>query len=345
MKIKILSIGFILTSCFAMSQKVQVKNEASTWKGFIKEKLLIEGKNAYIVKPKKAIVGNPWLWRARFPNYQTVADSILVSEGFHLVYINTNNEYGGPTAMRAWDNLYDYITQEYKLSKKVALVGVSRGGLFIYSWAKRNPEKVACIYADSPVCDFKSWPMGQNGKHSINDWNRLKKVYGFNSDEEAMAYTNNPIDNLEALAKAKVPILHMIGLQDKTVPYKENTMILVKRYIELGGTATVVACSQSKEGSNGHHIILESPQYVANFIKYHSLQDAPSNALNYHNMGVGQQNSRLRFDINKQGHIAFLGDSITHDGGWRNSLMTYFNQHFPDTKFEFILSGIPYIGK
>lgn len=41
-------------------------------------------------------------------------------------------------------------------NKKVALEGMSRGGLIVYNWAAQNPEKVACIYADAPVMDFKS---------------------------------------------------------------------------------------------------------------------------------------------------------------------------------------------
>ena len=38
---------------------------------------------------------------------------------------------------------------------------MSRGGLIIYNWATANPKKVACIYGDAPVCDFKSWPGGK----------------------------------------------------------------------------------------------------------------------------------------------------------------------------------------
>jgi sialidase-1 len=338
-----LLFGVMLT-LNAQQENSSRKIATTLWKGFDRQDFALGERVVRIVLPKKPAAGNPWLWRARFPDYNTEADSILVSEGFHLVYINTDNEYGGPSAMKAWDNLYDYVTKEYKLNKKVALVGVSRGGLFVYSWAKRNPEKVASIYGDVPVCDFKSWPMGKNGKRSDEDWQRLKKVYGFNSDKEALAYTDNPIDDLGALARAKVPILHMIGLQDKVVPYSENTMVLVNRYIQLGGRTTVVACSKAKQGSEGHHIILESPRYVADFIKYHSLKNIALDASNYHELSGGLQNSRIQFERNKKGRIAFLGGSITYNGGWRDSLMTYFKNRFPNTEFEFIAAGIPSMG-
>ena len=56
-------------------------------------------------------------------------DSILLSRGFHVAYINTNDLFGHPKAMQVWDAFYDYLTKEKKFASKVALEGVSRGGL------------------------------------------------------------------------------------------------------------------------------------------------------------------------------------------------------------------------
>ena len=52
------------------------------------------------------------------------------------------------------------------LIQKVVLEGVSRGGLYVYRWAKNHPDTVACIYNDTPVCDFKSWP-GAKGRARV----------------------------------------------------------------------------------------------------------------------------------------------------------------------------------
>lgn len=345
-KVATLAFGFLLVfqgALFAQNDsKTNIKE--SNWKGFKRLDFNIGAKNAWLISPKKALTGNPWIWRARFPGWHTDADSILVSEGFHLVYINTNNQYGSPKAVEAWDEMYAHVTKNYNLNKKVALMGVSRGGLFVYNWAKSNPEKVYCIYAEAPVCDFKSWPMGKNGKRSDNDWKNLKAEYGFSSDEEAIAYLDNPIDNLEQLVKAKIPIMHMVGLQDLVVPPEENTYVLVNRYIRLGGMATVVPCTEGEQKLEGHHFDIETPRYVADFIKYHSLQDLPLDASKYHNMAGGLQNSSIQFERNKTGRIAFLGGSITHNGGWRDSLMVYFQKRFPETVFEFIAAGIPSMG-
>ncbi|MDB5149285.1 MAG: Alpha/beta hydrolase family protein [Mucilaginibacter sp.] len=73
-----------------------------------------------------------------------------------MTFINVDNQYGSPQALQAWDKFYTYLIIKKTFALKVALEAVSRGGLYAYGWAKRNPDKVSCIYAETPVCDFKS---------------------------------------------------------------------------------------------------------------------------------------------------------------------------------------------
>lgn len=320
--------------------------EKTEWKGFARYNFKFEGRDSHVTLPEKPLNGNPWIWRARFPGWHTEMDSLLLSEGFHVAYVNTDNMYGSPVAVEVWDRFYNYLTTEWKLHPKVALEGVSRGGLFIYNWAKRNPEKVNCIYAEAPVCDFKSWPGGfGGGRASEADWERLKTAYGFSSDEEALAYKDNPIDNLEALAMAKVPVLHMIGLNDEVVSPDENTYILIDRYIKFGGPATVIPCTQGEQKLFGHHFPIETPRQGADFIRYHTaLPEQLLHAENYHNQRHGIRNSLLKFQREKKGRVAFLGGSITYNGGWRDSISNYLQNRFPDTEFEFIAAGISSMG-
>ena len=267
----ILLLNFITIEFYAQEINEVFDGALVEWKGFERNHFKFNGRNAFITTPKIETEGKSWVWNARFPNWHPEMDSILVSQGFYIAHIDTNNLYGSPQAMKVWDSFYEYLTKEVGFNAKVSLEGVSRGGLFVYNWAKNNPTKVNCIYAESPVCDFKSWPAGfGDGIGGEEDWKQLKKVYGFESEEEAKAYSNNPIDNLESLAKAKVPILHMIGLNDKVVPSNENTLVLVDRYLKLGGQATVVPCTQSEQKLNGHHFPLETPQLAADFIKYNT---------------------------------------------------------------------------
>ena len=132
---------------------------------------------------------------------------------------------------------------------------MSRGGLIIYNWAAANPDKAACIYGDNPVCDFKSWPAGRGkGKFHAPSWQACLKAYGF-TEEQALEYKRNPIDTLEPLARAVVPILHVCGMADTVVPPPENTDIIEQRYKKLGGKIEVIR----KPGKNHHPHSLEDP--------------------------------------------------------------------------------------
>ncbi len=56
------------------------------------------------------------------------------------------------------------------------------------------------------------------------------------------------------------------------------------------------------------------------------------------------QNSYLVFEKMKKGRVAFMGGSITEGHGWRDSIMSFLERKFPETKFEFIQAGIPSMG-
>lgn len=64
----------------------------------------------------------------------------------------------------------------------------------------------------------------------------------------------------------------------------------------------------------------------------------------YYELRDGLANSRLRFEQEKAGRIAFLGGSITAMPGWRDEIIGYFKARFPQTQFDFISAGIPSMG-
>jgi sialidase-1 len=64
----------------------------------------------------------------------------------------------------------------------------------------------------------------------------------------------------------------------------------------------------------------------------------------FHTYRSGFDNCRRKFEKEKSGRVAFLGGSITYNGGWRDSICNYLQQRFPETKFEFINAGIPSTG-
>lgn len=51
-------------------------------------------------------------------------------------------------------------------------------------------------------------------------------------------------------------------------------------------------------------------------------------------------NARLRFERDKQGHVAFIGGSITEMNGYRPMVIEILKRRFPDTDFKFTDAGI-----
>lgn len=64
----------------------------------------------------------------------------------------------------------------------------------------------------------------------------------------------------------------------------------------------------------------------------------------YHEIRGSFQNSLIRFEEKEQVQVAFLGGSITHNSGWRDSVSNYLEKRFPWTEFSFIKAGIPSMG-
>tara|TARA_R110002049_G_scaffold33535_22_gene110476 strand:+ start:869 stop:2986 length:2118 start_codon:yes stop_codon:yes gene_type:complete len=219
----------------------------------------IKGK---IVSPKKAAPGKPWVLRARFWGHQPQADIALLERGFHIAYCDVSNLFGSKEAIQRWDAFYTLMTSE-GLSKKVVLEGMSRGGLIIYNWAAKNPKKVACIYADAPVLDGKSWPGGKGeGKYSKGDWEGFKSVYGLSTIKKESQFKGNPIHITKQITKGNYPMLHVVGETDDVVPISENTLPFEKEIKQRGGDITVIS-----KPNNGHHPhSLQNPEAIVNFI-------------------------------------------------------------------------------
>lgn len=238
----------------------------SLWNGFERFHFEVAGSQAYLVVPKTAAAGKPWVWRARFPGYHAEMDLMLVKRGFHIGYVDVAGMFGGPQAMEVGDAFYDFATKKRGLSRRVALEGVSRGGLLVYNWAARRPQRVTCIYCDTPVCDFKSWPGGRGaGLGSENAWKQCLAAYGFN-EEQAASFRGNPIDHARVLAEAKIPMLHIVSENDRVVPPKENTYILQQRLEKLGHRLQLIKVAAGTTKSNGHHFDHPDPKRVVEFI-------------------------------------------------------------------------------
>ncbi len=241
---------------------------AAQWNGYEQLDFQVDGRQCLLVQPTTAAPGKPWIWRTEFFGHEPQADIALLGKGFHVAYMNVQNMYGAPVALDHMDKFYAHLTKEFGLSNKTVLEGFSRGGLFAFNWAVRNPEKVAAIYVDAPVCDFKSWP-GRKSDPPSAEWKQLLAAYGL-TDEQALDYKLNPVDNLEPLAKARIPILSVCGDADRVVPIDKNTRVVEERYKALGGDITVIA----KPGGDHHPHSLKDPAPIVEFVLRHTVGKA-----------------------------------------------------------------------
>ncbi len=247
-------------SRFDFSKVKDIKQ--SNFHGFIQTEFNYDEVSCKIVEPKHIAEGKPWVLRARFFGHEPQTDIALLERGFHIAYCDVSNLFGNYEAMNRWNMFYQLMV-ENGFSKKVVLEGMSRGGLIVYNWAAKNPEKVACVYADAPVLDGTSWPGGKGtGKGSSTDWNNFKKVYHIASEDALTNFQGNPIHQISQIAKGGFPMLHVCGEADKVVPVDENTRIFEQKIKEAGGEIEVIYKPEV-----GHHPhSLENPTPIVDFI-------------------------------------------------------------------------------
>jgi pimeloyl-ACP methyl ester carboxylesterase/lysophospholipase L1-like esterase len=281
-----------------------------------------------IVVPDKAAPGKPWIFRPNAFGAFANADEGLLKAGWHIVYLDLANRFGSKSAEKDFDYLYNYLTKNYGFSQKVALEGLSRGGLFALSWAASNPQKVASIYLDAPVCDVRSWP----GKKQPELWNTMLEEYKI-TENDVDRVMQSMIEQRKKIAEAKIPVLIVAGDADTVVPYMQNGALLRNQLEKAGANIKLIL----KPGIGHHPHGLTDSTEIVEFLKNRtSSLDSLRKISTRNNLN----NARFIFKATKKGRVAFLGGSITQMAGWRNMMREELKQRFPDTEFDYIDAGI-----
>lgn len=242
--------------------RLKLPTEKSSFYGYNCFQFKFNGRNAKIVTPKREAIGKPWVWRARFWGHEPQTDIALLERGYHLVYCDVAELFGNSEAINLWNGFYNHL-QKLGFAKKAVLEGMSRGGVYVYNWAAANPKKVACIYADNPVLDLKSWPGGKGtGPGSKKEWAIFLKDYGYQTDEQAAAFAGSPINKISEIVKGGYPMLHVCGDMDEVVPMSENTSPFAEKIKQAGGNISII---HKPEGKHHPHS-LPNPQPIVDFI-------------------------------------------------------------------------------
>ncbi|MBT3295108.1 MAG: hypothetical protein HN919_12215 [Verrucomicrobia bacterium] len=240
----------------------------SDWHGYTKQAFKLDEHPCFVVAPTIAAPGKPWVWRTSFPEFHSEIDRELLRLGWHVGFIGVVDMLGCDAALDLMDRFYDVLLSEWGLAHRPALEAVSRGGLHAYRYAARRPGRVACIYADTPVMDLKSWPVKcHDGEAQVED---AIKHYGFEDHAALTAYRENPMDLLAVIAEAGIPLRHLVSLNDEVVPPQENTLEAQRRLQAMGHDMEVVTVATGTPESKGHHFPLAYVFESARFIARHS---------------------------------------------------------------------------
>lgn len=202
------------------------------------EVFLVEGRTAFLISPtqKPAMDRTPWVWYAPTlpnlpgPEEQWMFERFLQS-GIAIAGIDVGESYGSPAGHKLYSALYRELTERRNHALKPVLLGRSRGGLMTLAWASENPDKCGGFAGIYPVCNVASYP----------GVSQASGAFQLSPDEFQARLTEfNPVDRLEALAKAKVPLFAIHGDVDKVVPLEANSGLVRERYQKLGGTMQLI---------------------------------------------------------------------------------------------------------
>lgn len=244
------------------SQTGREEEQMSEWNGYTRRDFFVKGREALVVLPKEPAPEKPWIWRAEFFGAFDYADRALLEKGWHIAYYRISHMYGCPEAVELMEDFRQTIAEKFQLAPKAVFFGFSRGGLYAFNYTAAYPERVALLYLDAPVLDIRSWPAGKGeGTGAVREWEDCKEIYGL-TEATAMEFRENPLDKIEKVAGADIPVLLVAGDADEVVPYPENGAVLEKKFRELQGNIKVII----KPGVGHHPHSLENPQSIVDFI-------------------------------------------------------------------------------
>lgn len=193
---------------------------------------MVAGRPAFVMQPSGKPKAKPRPWIMYAPTLPAYPDSHekwmheqFLAAGIAVAGIDVGEAYGSPKGREYFDALYREMTEKRGYSKKPCLLGRSRGGLWVSSWAIENPDKVAGIAGIYPVFDLRTYP----------GLEKAAPAYDMSATElEATLVKHNPIQRVATLAAEKIPVFFIHGDIDEVVPLKENSAAFVEQYKTAG---------------------------------------------------------------------------------------------------------------
>lgn len=197
----------------------------------------VNGHTAYLYAAPKPAPAKPWVWYAPTLKGLSLAKrkmyfDAFMSAGISMAGFDLGEVRGSPRSNEQFTLFYDEMVKR-GWSAKPILLGQSRGGLMMLSWATRHPDKLQAFVGIYPVFNLESWPLKNSKAATLAD-------YQLTEDELRAKFAElNPVNNLKGLLEKKVPFFIVHGDSDTVVPHQENTLVVKDRYEAGGGPITV----------------------------------------------------------------------------------------------------------
>ena len=165
----------------------------------------------------------------------------LLALGYHHAHIDVFATRANPDGVAVMHRFHDYLVS-LGMAPKANLIGMSWGGFFSLRYAETYPQDVCAIYLDAPVCDAAD--PSQPAEHRSFS---IREAWKMTTDEICRSPLN-PLNNVQPIVAADIPIYAVTGEDDQVVSVWHNFNVLELRLKAAGAKFTVV-----RRDAWGHH--------------------------------------------------------------------------------------------
>jgi len=210
------------------------------FEGFDRVVFDFNGHDAWVVCPDgETAAGTPWTWTMQWATAYVPRTNVpqMLRAGYHHVTIDTFKYRMDETGRTVSAAFQKFLVEKLGFAPKANLIGMSWGGFFSVRYAAAYPENVAKIYLDCPLLNFHHFMPTKaptDAAKRIGPWAETMPADGDWLDDPRM-----PINLAADVARAKIPVLLLYGLQDATVPPELNAQLFAARFRKAGGDVTV----------------------------------------------------------------------------------------------------------
>ena len=120
------------------------------WYGFEQIDFLFEGREAILIVPEQPNTNRNWLLKTEYFGAFPALETELLNRGWHIAFIQNDNRWAEPEDVDRKVRFAEFVSKEFALDNKCALVGMSCGGLYSVRFACAAPHLVSALYLDAP---------------------------------------------------------------------------------------------------------------------------------------------------------------------------------------------------